>query len=332
METIALLGSLTGLGLMAGLSLYATILTVGLGVRFGLVHLDPGLQHLAVLAGTPVLVAAGIVYLFEFFADKIPWLDSIWDSVHTFIRPFGAAVLGVTAIGSVDTVTQVLSVILCGGAALASHSAKAGTRIMVNHSPEPVSNVSLSLFEDGLTFLGTWFSLKHPQLMLIIAGVFMVIILAISPRIFRLLKVELLAFHAMIDKYLSGSGRLPAGEPMPDGYEQYLRKRFDPSAFPKAVRCVASRGVGGLRHSVGYLCLGGEGLFFLTRRWFHFSLWQMKGNSITDLRRTKGLLLDLISFSDGEGPRSFYFFKNRSDRGMQALVMMQDQSPTKDVT
>jgi hypothetical protein len=322
METLALLGSVTGLGLMAGLRLYATVLAVGLGVRFGLVHLDQGVAHLAVLASTPILIAAGIAYLFEFLADKIPWVDSLWDSVHTFIRPLGAALLGATSVGSVDTGTQVLTALLCGGAAVASHSTKAGTRVLVNHSPEPVSNVSLSLFEDFLALFGTWFSLQHPQLMLVVAVVFLVFFLWVSPRFLRLLKVEVCAFRALIEKYTSGSDQTSLRDPMPDGYERYLRKRFDSTEFPFVVRCVAAKGVGGLRHSIGYLCIGNEGLLFLTRRWSRFSIYRMETKSIANLQHSKGLLLDFVSFRDEKGERSFYFFKNSSDPGRKALAKL----------
>ena len=102
MEAINLLGATMGLGLVSGLNLYATVLTVGLGIRLGLITLNPEMSGLAVLASPYVLIAAGVIYLLEFFADKIPWVDSLWDGVHTFIRPLGAAVIGATAIGAVE--------------------------------------------------------------------------------------------------------------------------------------------------------------------------------------------------------------------------------------
>ena len=123
-----------GLGLVSGLNLYATVLTVGLGLRLGLITLTPETSGLAVLSNPYVLIAAGVIYLIEFFADKIPWVDSIWDSVHTFIRPLGAAVIGATAIGAVEPQTAVIAA-LCAGVSLSGHSVKAGTRLLANHSP-----------------------------------------------------------------------------------------------------------------------------------------------------------------------------------------------------
>jgi hypothetical protein len=117
METLNLLGSTMGLGLVAGWNLYATVLTVGLGIRFGLISLNAEMAGLEVLASPYVLIAAGILFLVEFLADKIPWVDSIWDAIHTVIRPLGAAVVGATAIGAVNPETAIIAA-LCAGVSL----------------------------------------------------------------------------------------------------------------------------------------------------------------------------------------------------------------------
>src|SRR3954453_10437181 len=115
MDTVQILGSVMGLGLLAGIRLYATVFALGLAIRMGWFHLSSAFSHLDVLAQMPILVLSGAGLAIEFFADKIPWLDSIWDSIHTFIRPIGAAVLGATALGSFDPVTKLLIALLCGG-------------------------------------------------------------------------------------------------------------------------------------------------------------------------------------------------------------------------
>jgi len=138
MDTIALLGSTFGLGFVSGLRLYSTVLTIGLGVRFGLIHLHPTLSSLNIITHPMILTVAATIYIVEFFADKIPWVDSLWDSIHTFIRPLGAALIGATAFGAVDPVAKTAIMLLCGGVALSGHSMKAGTRVLVNHSPEPL--------------------------------------------------------------------------------------------------------------------------------------------------------------------------------------------------
>src|SRR5438876_3908754 len=98
MEVIQMLGSAMGLGFVSGLNLYATVLTVGLGIRFHFITLSPQFSKLEILGGPYVLIAAGVFFLLEFFADKIPWVDSLWDAVHTLIRPLGAAAIGAIAI------------------------------------------------------------------------------------------------------------------------------------------------------------------------------------------------------------------------------------------
>jgi hypothetical protein len=188
MDAITTLQTLVGLAFISGIRLYSTVLAVGLGIRTGIIELPDRLSQLEVLASTPILVIAAVVFLIEFLADKIPWVDSAWDLVHTFIRPVGAAILGVTAIGAVDPIVQVGAFLLCGTIALSSHSAKAGTRLIANHSPEPISNIGLSLGEDALVFTGTWLVFNHPMIAASIALVLVLLILWLVPKLFRLFR------------------------------------------------------------------------------------------------------------------------------------------------
>jgi hypothetical protein len=188
MQQIATLGSLLGLAFISGIRLYSTVLAVGLGIRLGFIDLPDSLAHLEVLASTPILVIAAVTYVIEFFADKIPWIDSMWDAVHTFIRPIGAAILGAVAIGTVDPVVQFGAFLLCGSVALASHSAKAGTRLAANHSPEPVSNIGLSLLEDGVVFGGSWLIFSYPLVALAIVVILVLLIIWLIPKLVRIFR------------------------------------------------------------------------------------------------------------------------------------------------
>jgi hypothetical protein len=157
---LATLGLAMGAAWVSGLRLYACVTTLGLLGRFGLVQL-PG--NLAVLSDWWVIGVAGVLFLVEFFADKIAWLDTGWDAVHTFIRiPAGAALVW-GAYAHADSRVQIIAALLGGGLAFASHGVKASVRVAVNHSPEPVSNVFVSLAEDagaaGLTALAVWLPL-----------------------------------------------------------------------------------------------------------------------------------------------------------------------------
>ena len=108
MDILTTLGSAAGLGFLAGIRLYFTVFALGLAIRLGWFEPSASMQHLTVLAHTPVLVASGLLVICEFVADKIPWFDSMWDAVHTFIRPIGAAALGLAAFGKVDPSTTLL--------------------------------------------------------------------------------------------------------------------------------------------------------------------------------------------------------------------------------
>lgn len=144
-ELIALAASTS---LLAGWRLYLVTLITGLGMKFGWVALPDQLQALDVLANNWVLAIAAVGAFAEFFADKIAWVDSAWDAVHSFIRPLGGALLSLAIIDSADPAWQVGSFLLGGGAALVAHAGKAGARALVNTSPEPFSNVVVSTAED----------------------------------------------------------------------------------------------------------------------------------------------------------------------------------------
>ena len=126
------------------------------------------MEGLEVLADWRVLAIASVAFLAEFFADKIPYLDTAWDAIHTFIRPVGAAVLAATALNGMDPVLRTSLAILTGGVALTSHSGKAATRALVNHSPEPFSNLALSFAEDAAVPAGIWLATAHPLVTLFV--------------------------------------------------------------------------------------------------------------------------------------------------------------------
>jgi hypothetical protein len=210
MDAIATLGTLLGLALVSGVRLYSTILAVGLGIRWEFFTLPPALSSLAVLGETPILLLAGAIYTIEFVADKIPWVDSLWDSVHTFIRPLGAGLLAATAMGEVNPVVKVGAALLCGGVALSSHSTKAGTRIVANHSPEPFSNIGLSLAEDGIVLGGVWLAVNYPLVALGIAVAAVGLAIWLIPRIIRLVRRQ----GASIRELATGRWRRLAEDPL----------------------------------------------------------------------------------------------------------------------
>lgn len=188
MDPIQLLAATLGIGFAAGLRLYATVLGLGLAIRLEWLRLPDQMQGLQILAHPAVLIAAGVAFAVEFVSDKIPWVDSIWDAVHTVIRPVGAAVLAATAYGEMDPLVKTLLVIACGGVALSSHATKAATRLAVNQSPEPFSNIALSLAGDfGVPFL-LWMTVAHPVLTLVLVVAFLAAFIWLARKIWRVLR------------------------------------------------------------------------------------------------------------------------------------------------
>jgi hypothetical protein len=169
MNPIETLGIALGAGFSSGLNLYATVATLGLLERFGVIHLPPSLHALAHPA---VLAIAIVLYFVEFFADKIPYVDTVWDMIHTFIRPPAAALLAYSAAGAAPAHWRWAAALLAGGVALTSHGTKASARAAVNTTPEPLSNWALSFGEDVLAVWLTWMATAHP-----LATTFIVVVL-----------------------------------------------------------------------------------------------------------------------------------------------------------
>jgi len=181
MDLFEHLGVALGLASLAGINLYLTTFVAGLAVRFSWIELAAAHEGLAVLGNEWVLAVAGVLMVIEFFADKVPWLDSGWDAVHTLLRPAGGVLLGMAALGKMDPEWLAIGGLLSGGAALTMHGAKAGTRLLVNMSPEPVSNSVASVAEDGFVLGGLTLTAFAP----VLAFFVFVIVLAIAVLVIR---------------------------------------------------------------------------------------------------------------------------------------------------
>jgi len=159
LEALAGLGRTLGFSFAAGINLYATVAILGLASRYGWVALP---EQYRVFDNDLIIAAAIAMYAIEFFADKIPWVDSVWDAVHTVIRPLGGALIAITTLGEASPATETLVGLLGGTLAAGSHFTKAGTRAVANTSPEPFSNWLLSLGEDVFVVALGFLALKHP--------------------------------------------------------------------------------------------------------------------------------------------------------------------------
>jgi hypothetical protein len=176
-DLLTTLGRTMGFSFAAGINLYATVAILGLAQRFGWVTLP---DQFKVFDNNIVIGAAIVMYVIEFFADKIPWVDSAWDAVHTVIRPVGGALIAVAALGQASPTVEGLVALLGGTIAAGTHLTKAGTRAVANTSPEPFSNWALSFAEDAFVVGLSTLALTFPvaAALVVVAGVVMMLVFA----------------------------------------------------------------------------------------------------------------------------------------------------------
>lgn len=182
MNLIQILGLAVGSAWTSGINLYATVAVLGLLQHYGLARLPGGLQA---LDNWWVIGVALALYAVEFFADKVPYVDTVWDAVHTFIRVPAGAALAAAATSDVSPAVQVVALLLGGGLALSTHGTKATVRAAANMSPEPVTNWLLSLVEDVIAVGAVVLAVLHPVVLLFIVGAFLVVLAWILPRVLR---------------------------------------------------------------------------------------------------------------------------------------------------
>lgn len=181
-QVVALISLSMGVAWASGLNLYAAILVLGLGGATGNVELPPALQ---VVQDPMVIMAAGLMYAVEFFADKTPGVDTAWDTLHTFIRIPAGAMLAAGSVGDVTPALQVAAGILGGSLTSVTHAAKASSRVLINTSPEPFSNWTASIMEDVAVIGGLWTALNHPVLFLVLLVLFILLLIWMLPKLWR---------------------------------------------------------------------------------------------------------------------------------------------------
>ena len=185
MDLVASLGRTLGFSLTSGVNLYATVAILGLATRYEWVSLPPQYQ---VFASDWVIGLSLLLYGIEFVADKIPWIDSIWDSVHTFIRPVGGALVAIATLGEASATSEVITGLVGGTIAAGSHFTKASTRVAVNASPEPFSNWAVSFFEDAFVLGLGLLALKYPLAAFVVTVVILLAIVFALRWIFQKLR------------------------------------------------------------------------------------------------------------------------------------------------
>jgi len=202
MDTIQYIALSMGVAWASGINLYAAILTLGYLGSNGNIDLPP---EMIVVTDPLVMSAAVLMYCIEFFADKTPGVDTAWDSLHTFIRiPLGA-VLAMSAVGEVTPAVELAAFLAGGSLTAATHATKAGSRVIINSSPEPVSNWFTSLGEDFLVIIGTWTALTYPLFFIVLLVLFIILIIWLLPKIWRGIK----RIFSTLRDFIKGNRSMP---------------------------------------------------------------------------------------------------------------------------
>ena len=210
-ELISVIALTAGVGWASGINLYALVLVLGIAGATGNIQLP---AELAVVQSPLVIMAAGVMYVIEFIADKVPGVDTGWDTLHTFIRIPAGAMLAAGAVGDVTPALEIAAGLMGGTLAGASHLTKASTRALINTSPEPVSNWTASISEDLLVLGGLWTMFNHPILFLCLMVLFIALVIWLLPRLWRLIKkifVKIGQWLGMVEK--PGPQTIPDAEP-----------------------------------------------------------------------------------------------------------------------
>ena len=206
MNLIQVLGLAFGSAWTAGINLYATVAVLGLLQHYKLAHLPGGLHA---LDNWIIIGVALALYVIEFFADKVPYVDTVWDAIHTFIRVPAGAVLAAAATSDISPTVQIVALLIGGGLALSTHGTKAAVRGTANISPEPVTNWIISIVEDIIAVGAVVLSVLHPIAILVIILIFLLVLAWILPKVVRRIKRMLLTVRA----FLSGRTLPASGKP-----------------------------------------------------------------------------------------------------------------------
>ncbi len=311
MDALVKLSSVVGLSLTSGINLYATVAVVGLVTKFDMIKgLPPEFQA---FNNNFIIILAIVLYLCEFAADKIPAFDTVWDSVHTIIRPFGAALVSLAAVGEAGPSVEVGVALLGASLALATHTAKAGTRLVVNTSPEPFSNIALSLAEDvgvvGMSLL----VMSHPIISLVVSLVVLVLLIKFGPGLWRGAILIVRAIPAKLFSGASGGGEAGLKEFLPDSIEEAIDAETSKNEEVQAsMKCFARKVKGCGRNKKGYLVLTDNRLLFAFRKFFRTRVKQWKLADVDKVRLNRRFLLDVLGVKSEGRFLQFIFLKNKS--------------------
>ena len=285
------LSSILGLSFVSGINLYAAILTVGLGIKFGFLLGLP--QEMQILASPLVLILAAVMYVAEFVADKIPFFTPIWDGIHTFIRPLGAAVLAMEAAGNLSPTAKVLAALAGGSIALGTHSTKAAARLIAHASPDPASHSAMSIAEDFGVVALLVLAYKNPEIAVPVFVVLLIGVAILLPVLFRVLQFT---FAGIVGRIASWAGESTESD-LPEWARQDSATGF---------RCYFRSGGRMRRLKEAYILKKGN-LWTISDK----NLFKTRNENlmVTSSTIAKGLLYDVVTLRNGNSEQSFYVTK-----------------------
>lgn len=302
MDALEILGTALGLTMLAGINLYLTVFVTGLAIRLGWFTNYP--QGLEVLADPIVLVVAGVFLVMETIADKCPYIDNAWDAIHTVIRPVGGMLIALQAVGDVHPVAQVVAVLIGGSVAFTSHAAKAGTRLLVNTSPEPVSNIVVSTAEDVFVIGGAWFVMKHPVWALVIVVTATIAFWYFAPKFSRMIRAHAVAIWHRFRYRSKGAEIVETGlkRELPSfAHETWLTLQRGDEEIAWTVPCYSGRIKNVGRFVRGCLVATSDRrLFFIGRKWLRTRFCEVAVDGATVLE-DPGAIFHRLSAKNSDG-------------------------------
>jgi len=320
-----LLGVALGLACLAGVNLYLTVFATGLAIHQHWIVLGPDYQSLAILGDPLILWISGTLYVLEFFADKVPWVDSAWDTVHTIIRPIGGALLAIRVLGQTSPAFDVVVALVAGGASLVTHSAKASTRLVTNASPEPFSNIGLSLLEDVAVIGGLALIHFNPVLALGIFVLLLSIILYFAPKIFRAVRVRLWLIWKKLNGPADGDAASNLPSSLPSRYASaFTRENLLGETIAWAAPCIAKKVRGLPANTSGMLVATNEDpakLLFLARKGWRARAQTISLDGAAASREPKFLSENLLIAPEaGKGASYLFVFERGRGARVQQIV------------
>jgi len=322
-DMVIKLSALLGVSFTSGINLYLTICMVGLAQKFGWGN-EVGLAGFESLASWPVIIISGLLFLVEFLADKLPAIDHLWNAVHTFVRPAAAAVIGVLVIGTDQAPAEwILAGLGAAMVAATTNAAKVGTRVLVAASPEPFSDIILSLAGDGLVLVMAAFAIAYPVPAAIVCLVLLAIIVYLLPLFWRgMVFVLRISWHAIVAIFVRDSVADALADMGPEDADALAKADLADKKADLVLQANVKglRGAGWLRR--GKLILIDGHAVFVYRKWFGWRAAKMSIDQVVHARLRRRLLSNLLWIQMPTGGISFLTTRRTDRRTDHALALL----------